>query len=74
MDFFFYVSSSDTDIGLYHRILAVKEKKLLKVEDYLSRSSIAVICALFVSHTTVLRILHEEGMHLYHLQRVCNEP
>ena len=47
-----------------------KEKILNAIEDNPLTRSRAVGRALGVSHVTVLRILHEDRMHPYHLQRV----
>ncbi|XP_035223636.1 uncharacterized protein LOC118196316, partial [Stegodyphus dumicola] len=66
----FYVSRHDTGIGRHHRIPEVKERILNTVGDNPSSSSRAVERALGVSLATVLRTLHEDGIHLYHLQSV----
>lgn len=66
----FYASRRDTGTGRYRRLPAVEEAVLRTVEDSPSTSSRAVGRALGISHATVLRTLHEDGRHPYHLQRV----
>ncbi|XP_035212528.1 uncharacterized protein LOC118186521 [Stegodyphus dumicola] len=65
-----YASRRYTGIGRYLRIPAVEERILNRVWDNPSSSSRAVGSALGVSHATVLRTLHEDGIHPNHLQRV----
>ncbi|GFU32085.1 uncharacterized protein TNCV_3833351 [Trichonephila clavipes] len=65
----FYASRHGTGIGRYRRTPSL-EQRILNTVDNPSTSSRAVGRALGVSHQSVLRTLHEDRMHPYHLQRV----
>ncbi|GFS86893.1 uncharacterized protein TNCV_216121 [Trichonephila clavipes] len=66
----FYASRRGTGIGRYRRTPSLEQRILSTVDNNPSTSSIAVGRALGVSHQSVLRTLHEDRMHPYHLQRV----
>ncbi|PRD19029.1 UNVERIFIED_CONTAM: hypothetical protein NCL1_58654 [Trichonephila clavipes] len=66
----FYASRRETDIGRYRRTPSMEQRILNTVDNNPSPSSRAVGRALGVSHQSVLRTLHEDRMHSYHLQRV----
>ncbi|GFX20077.1 uncharacterized protein TNCV_1436371 [Trichonephila clavipes] len=59
-----------TGIGRYRRTPSLEQRILNTVDNNPSTSSRAVGRALGESHQSVLRTLHEDRMHPYHLQRV----
>ncbi|GFV40876.1 uncharacterized protein TNCV_1637601 [Trichonephila clavipes] len=66
----FYASRRGTGIGRYCRTPSLEQRTLNTVDNNPSTSSRAVGRALGVSLQSVLRTLHEDIMHPYHLQRV----
>ncbi|GFT18452.1 uncharacterized protein TNCV_4059501 [Trichonephila clavipes] len=66
----FYASRRGTIIGRYSRTPSLEQRILNTVDNNPLTSSRAVGRALGGSHQSVLRTLHEDRMHPYHLQRV----
>ncbi|GFU34937.1 uncharacterized protein TNCV_2992291 [Trichonephila clavipes] len=66
----FYASRRGTGIGRHRRTHSLEQRILSTVDNNFSTSLRAVGSALGVSHQSVLRTLHEDRMHPYHLQRV----
>ncbi|GFT49320.1 uncharacterized protein TNCV_4583021 [Trichonephila clavipes] len=63
----FYASRRGTGIGRYRRTPSLEQRILNTVDNNPSTSLRAVGRALGVSHQSLLRTLHEDRMHPYHL-------